>query len=79
VGGWSNRSPDEAKRRTFTHFRSAVNKAINPHEVDHIEFITKHDYRAHEPWLKESSPEAVRRAMLEVRRWQEGWKISTEG
>jgi hypothetical protein len=42
-GGWSYRSPDEAKRRTFTRFRSAVNKAIGPHEVDHIEFITKND------------------------------------
>jgi hypothetical protein len=28
-------------------------------------------YRAHEAWL-EFSPEAVRRAMLEIRRWQEG-------
>lgn len=28
-------------------------------------------YRAHEPWVKEFSPEAVRRAMLEVRRWKE--------
>jgi hypothetical protein len=37
-GGWSHRSPDEAKRRSFTHFRSAVNKVIEPHEVDHIDF-----------------------------------------
>jgi hypothetical protein len=29
-------------------------------------------YRAHEPWVRDSSPEAVRRAMLEVRRWKEG-------
>jgi hypothetical protein len=29
-------------------------------------------YRAHEPWVQDSSPEAVRRAMLEVRRWKEG-------
>jgi len=28
-------------------------------------------YRAHEPWVRDSSPEAVRRAMLEVRRWKE--------
>jgi len=28
-------------------------------------------YRTHESWVKEFSPEAVRRAMLEVRRWQE--------
>ena len=30
------------------------------------------DYRSHQPWLLCSSPEAVRRAMLEVRRWNEG-------
>jgi hypothetical protein len=29
-------------------------------------------YRAHEPWIDKSSPEAVRRAMLEVRRRSEG-------
>jgi hypothetical protein len=29
-------------------------------------------YRAHESWIENSSPEAVRRAMLEVRRWNEG-------
>ena len=29
-------------------------------------------YRAHEPWVDHASPEAVRRAMLEVRRWNEG-------
>jgi len=40
-GGWKCLSPDETERRTFTRFRSAVNKAINPHEVDHIEFITE--------------------------------------
>jgi hypothetical protein len=28
-------------------------------------------YRAHQPWLQNSSPEAVRRAMIEVRRWNE--------
>lgn len=30
------------------------------------------EYRAHKPWIVNSSPEAVRRAMLEVRRWNEG-------
>jgi hypothetical protein len=30
------------------------------------------DYRAHLPWVTDFSPEAVRRAMLEVRRWNEG-------
>jgi hypothetical protein len=29
-------------------------------------------YRTHEAWVKDSSPEAIRRAMLEVRRWNEG-------
>jgi hypothetical protein len=29
-------------------------------------------YRSYTPWLQISSPEAVRRAMLEVRRWNEG-------
>jgi hypothetical protein len=40
-GGWSYRASDEARRRSFTRFRSAVNKAIGPHEVDHIKFVTK--------------------------------------
>lgn len=29
-------------------------------------------YRAHQPWVQNFSPEGVRRAMLEVRRWNEG-------
>lgn len=29
-------------------------------------------YHAHEPWVDQFSPEAVRQAMLEVRRWREG-------
>lgn len=33
-------------------------------------------YRAFQPWAEKSSPEAVRRAMLEVRRWNESnWPI----
>ena len=40
-GAWTYLSPDEEERRTFTRFRSAVNKAIAPHEVDHIEFVTE--------------------------------------
>jgi hypothetical protein len=28
-------------------------------------------YRSHQPWVENSSPEAVRRAMLEIRRWNE--------
>jgi len=42
-GGWNYLSPDEEKRRTFTRLRSAVNGAIAPHEVDHIEFIPKQE------------------------------------
>jgi len=29
-------------------------------------------YHAHEPWVEHFSPEAIRQAMLEVRRWREG-------
>lgn len=39
-GGWSHLSKEESERRTFTHFRTAINKAIAPHEVDHIDFTT---------------------------------------
>ena len=42
-GGWRHLSTQESKRRTFTHFRAAINKAIAPHEVDHIDFITEDD------------------------------------
>ncbi|MBI2864183.1 MAG: DUF721 domain-containing protein [Chloroflexi bacterium] len=38
-GGWSFLSAQESERRTFTRFRAAVNEAIDPHEVDHIDFI----------------------------------------
>lgn len=37
-GGWDRISPAEEKRRTFTVFRRAVNKALEPLEVDHIDF-----------------------------------------
>jgi len=39
-GGWSYLSSVESKRRMFTRFRAAINKAIAPHEVDHIDFTT---------------------------------------
>lgn len=39
-GGWSRLSKQESGRRTFTRFRSAINKAIAPHEADHIDFLT---------------------------------------
>lgn len=38
-GKWNELSQVEAERRTFTVFREAVNMAIAPHEVDHIDFI----------------------------------------
>jgi hypothetical protein len=44
-GGWRHLSTQESKRRTFTRFRAAINKAIAPHEVDHIDFITENDTR----------------------------------
>jgi hypothetical protein len=40
-GGWSYLSKKESERRTFTLFRAAINKAIAPHEVDHIDFTTE--------------------------------------
>lgn len=40
-GSWSQLSTQESKRRTFTHLRAAINKAISPHEVDHIDFTTE--------------------------------------
>jgi hypothetical protein len=40
-GGWSYLSQQEEERRTFTHFRAAINNAIAPHEVDHIDFTTE--------------------------------------
>src|SRR5215831_14752407 len=45
-GGWTYLSSDESKRRTFTQFRRAVNAALAPHQVDHIEFITKQAARS---------------------------------
>ena len=40
-GEWSCLSSRALERRTFTNFRAAINVAIAPHEVDHIEFSTK--------------------------------------
>jgi hypothetical protein len=40
-GSWDSLSVDDKQRRTFTKFRSAVNDAIKPLEVDHIDFIQK--------------------------------------
>lgn len=40
-GGWSHLSVKESERRSFTSFREAINKAIAPHMVDHIDFVTE--------------------------------------
>jgi hypothetical protein len=40
-GEWVRLAANEAERRTFTGFRAAINRAIAPHEVDHIDFITE--------------------------------------
>ena len=37
------------------------------------------EYRTHIPWIEHCSPEAVRRAMIEVRRWDEGTISQFEG
>jgi hypothetical protein len=39
-GNWHFLSNAEGERRAFTQFRGAINKAIEPHEVDHIDFAT---------------------------------------
>jgi|LSQX01.3.fsa_nt_gb hypothetical protein len=38
-GTWDELSFNKAMRITFTNFRAAINKAIAPYEVDHIDFI----------------------------------------
>jgi len=38
-GKWIELSDQESARRTFTKFRAAINNAIAPHEVDHIDFV----------------------------------------
>jgi hypothetical protein len=40
-GGWSHLFPLESERRVFTSFRASINRAIAPHEVDHLEFTTE--------------------------------------
>lgn len=55
-GGWSHLSLVEADRRTFTRFRAAVNDAIAPHEVDHVDFTTDA-----EPSVAADAPRAARR------------------
>ncbi|NBW99113.1 DUF721 domain-containing protein [bacterium] len=41
-GEWNKLDKNE-NRQAFSRFRKAVNKAIHPHEVDHIDFIHKRD------------------------------------
>lgn len=40
-GEWARLSANESERRTFTSLRAAVNAAIAPHEVDHIDFVNE--------------------------------------
>jgi hypothetical protein len=40
-GEWHRLSHLESERRAFTVFRSAINKAIAPHEIDHADFTTE--------------------------------------
>ena len=40
-GNWAQRGDDEEQRRAFTRLRSTINRAIAPHEVDHIEFLAQ--------------------------------------
>jgi hypothetical protein len=42
-GGWTYLSEKKEQRRYFSTFRAAINKAIAPHEVDHVDFTTKND------------------------------------
>ena len=42
-GSWSHLSRNVAERRTFTRFRAEINRAIAPHEVDHIDFAIEPD------------------------------------
>ena len=43
-GNWNSRSQIEDERWSFTRFRSAINNAISPHEVDHIDFLEDSSY-----------------------------------
>ncbi len=38
-GTWDSLNQEESRRREFTRFREAINKAIAPLEVDHIDFV----------------------------------------
>lgn len=47
-GTWDSLSNDEAKRRTFTAFRKAINEILHPHEVDHIDFVIDNSIQIHQ-------------------------------
>jgi hypothetical protein len=40
-GRWSPLSANQELRRKFTRFRAAINAAIAPHEVDHMDFTAE--------------------------------------
>jgi len=40
-GSWSCLPAVESERRAFTRFRASINKAIAPHEVDHVDFVIR--------------------------------------
>ncbi len=48
-GNWDRLSLHPEQRRTFTRFRAAVNTAIAPHEVDHIDFTKEIPNKALRP------------------------------
>lgn len=54
-GGWAHLSSLETERRAFTRFRGAINNAIAPHEVDHVDFTTNA-----EPVAPGEAPQATR-------------------
>lgn len=45
-GEWNRLSaPGTPERRNFTHFRAAINRAISPHEIDHVDFAVDADFQ----------------------------------
>jgi len=52
-GSWQSLSKIESERRSFTDFRKRINAAIHPHEVDHIDFITKEKNMEHSVFIKD--------------------------
>ena len=48
-GDWNQRSAEEDARRSFTTFRKAINAAISPLEVDHVEFDPRAPHMTGQP------------------------------